>query len=195
MFDSDSLMTFFCSPDWFSGFYNWNAIDTSTDTWYESFVIETFPWDAGSDSGVTYDAPNDASNPVEPIFQLTANTVPTSTGVFLSPDGTTVLPVATWTCSVLSAETSAPTSSPVDPTPAPIDSTPAPIDPTPSPVDPTPAPVDTTPAPVDSLRPLLSIRRLHQSTQRLLLSFRRFRQLQHQSHYLIRQARWLRQPL
>lgn len=85
------------SPDWFSGFYDFNFIDPATDRWYERVVIETFPWDAGTDSGDTYEAPGDLTTPAYLITQLTPGTIP-DTGVFLSSDGD-VLPVSRWTCS------------------------------------------------------------------------------------------------
>lgn len=87
------------SPDWFSGFSNFNVLDES-GFWYEAIVISTFPWDAGTDSGDTYASPNDATDPPENIFQLTVDTIPDTTNVFLSPTGDSVLPVAAWTCSV-----------------------------------------------------------------------------------------------
>lgn len=132
------------SPDWFSGFYNFNVIDTNAGTWFDSFVVETFPWDAGSDAGLTYNSPNSPSNPQESTFQLTVDTVPSS-GVFLSPDNTTVLPMATWNCSVMPTGTLAPvdSSAPSEvPTPSPIDLSEAPVDPTPAPADSTPPPID-----------------------------------------------------
>lgn len=85
------------SPDWFSGFYNFNFIDPATDRWYENVVIEAFPWDAGTDSGDTYEAPVDLTIPAYLITQLTPKTIP-DTDVFLSSDGE-VLPVSRWTCS------------------------------------------------------------------------------------------------
>lgn len=85
------------SPDWFSGFYDFDMIDPSTDTWYDKVVIETFPWDAGTDSGTTYESQDDLTIPPYLITQLTPRTVPES-GVFLSSDGD-VLPVSRWTCS------------------------------------------------------------------------------------------------
>jgi hypothetical protein len=90
------------SPDWFSSFYNFNALDSATSTWYESFIIETYPWDAGTDSGTTYKANDVSTNPPVEIFQLTVDTIPES-GVFISVDkssanGTTVLPVSKWVC-------------------------------------------------------------------------------------------------
>ena len=41
------------SPDWFSGFFDFGVID-GFDMWYNSFIITTYPWDAGTDSGTTY---------------------------------------------------------------------------------------------------------------------------------------------
>jgi hypothetical protein len=88
------------SPDWFSGF---NAIDLrniKTGTWYRSISMETFPWDAGTETGDTYQLNNPAENPHIPIFQLTKTTVPQSTMVFKKNGN--VLPVAQWDCSLVS---------------------------------------------------------------------------------------------
>lgn len=87
------------SPDWFSGFPPFRVIDSKTGMWYSSFTIDTYPYDAATDSGTTYKSENAASNPHSFIYPLTAETVPES-GVFLVPNGTTVLPVARWTCTV-----------------------------------------------------------------------------------------------
>jgi hypothetical protein len=70
------------SPDWFTGFYNFPLINDSSDTWYESFEIESYPWDAGTDSGDTYLADNRPIDLPLWIYQLTADTVP-PTNVFL----------------------------------------------------------------------------------------------------------------
>lgn len=71
----------------------------STGTWYREFVIATFPWDAGTEEGDTYSLGNSPTSPQQPIFQLTVNTVP-DTGVLLSPDGTTVRPMSSFTCTL-----------------------------------------------------------------------------------------------
>merc|ERR1712013_168125 len=42
------------SPDWFSGFYDFDAINPMTDTWFREFTIETYPFDAGTEEGDTY---------------------------------------------------------------------------------------------------------------------------------------------
>jgi Spondin_N len=85
------------SPDWFTGIYNFDAINQATGTYYDSFIIDTYPWDAGTETGSTYTISNPAEVQHVPIFQLTVDTVP-DTGVFLNPDGTDVLPVSRWNC-------------------------------------------------------------------------------------------------
>jgi len=86
------------SPDWFSGFYDFRPIDESTN-WYSKFVIDTYPWDAGTEEGDTFSGDNDATDPKEPIVRLTVDTVP-SNGVFLNSDKDEVLPMGRWTCSL-----------------------------------------------------------------------------------------------
>jgi len=94
------------SPDWFSGFYDFSPIDTgATDTWYEGFVIDTYPWDAGTEDGDTFSPMNDSTDPKEPIYQLTKDTVP-SNGVLLNSAQDEVLPMLRWTCSLDSDQSS-----------------------------------------------------------------------------------------
>lgn len=88
------------SPDWFSGFYDFDARSgaiSEAETWLRGFSIDSYPWDAGTEQGDEYRLANDPQVPQLPISQFTVDTVP-SNGIFLSPDQTTVLPVATWTC-------------------------------------------------------------------------------------------------
>jgi len=84
------------SPDYFSGFYSFDARDPDTGTtWRQQFVLETYPWDAGTR--------NDAfqnENPHIPIFQYTIDTIPAN-GKFESPDGSPVFSVASWSCELL----------------------------------------------------------------------------------------------
>lgn len=87
------------SPDWFTGFYDFNLISETTGTWYQSFVVLSYPWDAGTDSGDTYLAEDSPIDSPLWISQLTADTLPPSQ-VFLDPEGKTVLPVAMWNCNV-----------------------------------------------------------------------------------------------
>lgn len=98
------------SPDWFSGFTNFSPVNVTTNTWYDSFEIETYPWDPGIDSGTTYYADDTPTDPPKNISQLTVDTLPAG-GVFLSSDGATVLSVARWSCTV-AAVGAAPTVAP-----------------------------------------------------------------------------------
>jgi hypothetical protein len=90
------------SPDWYTGFYNVKPIVRKNGkvVWLESFEIETFPWDAGTETGDTFTGSNAKETPHRPIMQLTKATVPEN-GVLLSPDRTEVLPMATWTCTLV----------------------------------------------------------------------------------------------
>jgi hypothetical protein len=100
------------SPDFFSGFYDQSVLDETTDTWYDSFVIETYPWDAGTKSGQTYTANGSPEDPALPITFLTDPGVPDSAAaVFLNPSGTSVDPVARWECTT--TEYNSPVASPV----------------------------------------------------------------------------------
>ena len=84
------------SPDWFSGFYNYDP-RIRDRTWAREFILQTFPWDAGTEQGSTYSINNDPEAPHRPIFQLTNKTVP-DTGVLMNRDRDEVLPVVTWHC-------------------------------------------------------------------------------------------------
>ena len=59
------------SPDWFSGFYNFNAVNEVSGTWYREFVIDTLPWDAGTEDGDDYSLSNPATDPQQSIFWFT----------------------------------------------------------------------------------------------------------------------------
>jgi len=87
------------SPDWFTGFYDVRPIDDNSMVWLESFEIATYPWDAGTETGDNYSISNPAEDPKVPILRLTKDTVPDN-GVLLNSDGTEVLPMATWTCTL-----------------------------------------------------------------------------------------------
>jgi len=56
------------SPDWFVGVYNQTLCEGNA--WVEEMVIELLSWDAGTDSGTTYTAPNLDTNPRVPISLL-----------------------------------------------------------------------------------------------------------------------------
>jgi len=87
------------SPDWFSGIESFSPRGPG-GYWFQTFEIATYPFDAGTEQGTTYTINNDAESPHGPIYQLTKDTVPES-GILLDPTGTTVLPVATWSCALV----------------------------------------------------------------------------------------------
>ena len=89
------------SPDWFSGFYNVDMKSPFTSTWLRSISITVYPWDAGTETGDTYSLGNPPEMPHVAISQLTIDTIPNTTNVFLDPTETTVLPVGEYTREIL----------------------------------------------------------------------------------------------
>ena len=102
------------SPDWFTGFsglkpYKRRA-KTGSTTWLTSFDVLTYPFDAGTDSGTTYNAGNEAEDPPLAIYELTNETIPTTVQiddfgfsinqVFLNSNRNGVEPVGKWKCTL-----------------------------------------------------------------------------------------------
>lgn len=56
------------SPDWFVGVAGLPLHDG--DEWIDSVTVDLYGWDAGTDDGATYAAPNAPSTPHVPIFPL-----------------------------------------------------------------------------------------------------------------------------
>ena len=56
------------SPDWFVGVHDLSLIKYGR--WAEQIVFTIFPYDAGTDSGTTYNSPNSVTNPPVPIFLI-----------------------------------------------------------------------------------------------------------------------------
>lgn len=88
------------SSDWFSGFYDVKPIDEDAMVWYDEFEIEAAPWDAGSREGEDFVGGGESTNPRMPIMEFTAATVPSS-GAFLNAEKDDVLPMGTWTCTLV----------------------------------------------------------------------------------------------
>jgi hypothetical protein len=84
------------SPDWFSGFYMFDVIKEQGLTFWDSFLIRTYPWDAGTDSGERFTDPMRDTDPPEFVVRLTPENTPNK--AFLSADGTEVKHVAEWEC-------------------------------------------------------------------------------------------------
>jgi len=88
------------SPDWFSGFHDFNAINEETATWYSKFSIETYPYDAGTEDGMGYSTVNTPTNPRRPIAQFTSDTTqPPYNDIFVNTNNS-ILPVAKYTCTL-----------------------------------------------------------------------------------------------
>lgn len=85
------------SPDWFSIFYLFDTVDEYDRTFWGRFTLRLFPWDAGTDAGVSYtDEDRDLVQP-ENVTRIYANNTPPNKA-FLSPDGKDVWPVAELDC-------------------------------------------------------------------------------------------------
>ncbi|XP_076144187.1 spondin-1a isoform X1 [Alosa pseudoharengus] len=79
------------SPDWDVGL---SAEDLCTKEcgWVQKVAQDLIPWDAGTDSGVTYESPNKPTIPQEKIRPLTSLDHPQSP--FYDPEGGAITPVA-----------------------------------------------------------------------------------------------------
>ena len=62
------------SPDWFIGVSGLDLREGGE--WRENVTIELFPYDAGTDSGVTYESTDVDTQPREPIQRITSNPFP-----------------------------------------------------------------------------------------------------------------------
>ena len=73
------------SPDWFVGVDSLNLCNGSQ--WVQRVEVPLFPWDAGTDSGLTFDALNSVTSPQQPIERITATS--TNTDSFQKSSGST----------------------------------------------------------------------------------------------------------
>ena len=84
------------SPDWFTHFYLFNVIKEQGQTYWKSFKIRTYPWDAGTDDGEHYMAPDRDSDPPDVVTRIdVGNTV---NDIYLNPARNQVRYVAEWEC-------------------------------------------------------------------------------------------------
>ena len=66
------------SPDWFIAVNSVNLRSNNTainNGWKDSFTLDVFAYDAGTDDGINYDSGNIVSNPRVPIFKLTTSPI------------------------------------------------------------------------------------------------------------------------
>ncbi|XP_054632185.1 spondin-1b isoform X1 [Dunckerocampus dactyliophorus] len=79
------------SPDWNVGLSG-EDLCTKECGWVQRLETELIPWDAGTDSGISYESPNKATIPQEKIRPLTSLDHPQSP--FYDPEGGAITPVA-----------------------------------------------------------------------------------------------------
>ncbi len=72
------------SPDWFVGVDTLSLRDE--DGWIDNLVVELYPYDAGTDSGATYEAPDSPTEPAEPITAITGGIL--ADNIAVAPLGT-----------------------------------------------------------------------------------------------------------
>lgn len=77
----------FPSPDWNVGIDRINLCDGNC-TWRRSVVKDLYPWDAGTDDGITFTSANSKSVPQQPIRNITTTTHPR--GSFPKKDGSDI---------------------------------------------------------------------------------------------------------
>ncbi|CAB3222600.1 unnamed protein product [Arctia plantaginis] len=61
------VMALLPSPDWFLGVSNMELCDATTNMWAENITFNLYPLDAGTDSGLTFESPNDETSPPQTI--------------------------------------------------------------------------------------------------------------------------------
>jgi len=93
------------SPDWFSGFYDFDCINPETDSWFEEFELQTYLFDGGTEEGNIFSNMNQPTEPSQPITQFTDNLSDIMKEEFLSEtDNTTtatIPPLITFTCKLV----------------------------------------------------------------------------------------------
>jgi len=62
------------SPDWFVGVNGLNLFENGG--WRQTTVVDLAPYDAGTDSGITFNSADSATVPPEPIFMITDSPFP-----------------------------------------------------------------------------------------------------------------------
>eukprot|EP00958_Prasinococcus_capsulatus_P019745 scaffold2478_cov374-Prasinococcus_capsulatus_cf.AAC.1 len=58
------------SPDWITGVSSVDMCDRTTGEWRQTYSMDAYPVDAGTDSGMTFMAEDMDTNPREPIALL-----------------------------------------------------------------------------------------------------------------------------
>uniref|UniRef100_T1PNB9 Spondin-1 n=2 Tax=Musca domestica TaxID=7370 RepID=T1PNB9_MUSDO len=81
------------SPDWVVGI---SGVDlcTADCSWKESMDFDLYPWDAGTDSGITYMSPNLETQPRERMYRITPMYPEDPRAPFYNPQTKTMVPLA-----------------------------------------------------------------------------------------------------
>nr|XP_050869660.1 spondin-1 isoform X3 [Vespula vulgaris] len=81
------------SPDWIVGVSGLELCLTNC-SWIEHKELNLYPYDAGTDDGITYLSPNSPTEPQEPIRRITSNYPNDSRSPFYDPSGLDMKPLA-----------------------------------------------------------------------------------------------------
>ncbi|KAK2584629.1 hypothetical protein KPH14_006978 [Odynerus spinipes] len=81
------------SPDWVVGVSKLNLCQKDC-TWTKSMIIDLYPWDAGTDNGISYMSPNSETKPREKMKPITTSYPEDPRSPFYDPSGRPMLPLA-----------------------------------------------------------------------------------------------------
>ncbi|KAF2905119.1 hypothetical protein ILUMI_01056 [Ignelater luminosus] len=81
------------TPDWVVGVSGLNLC-LKNCTWIENLSIDLYPWDAGTDSGITYMSPNSETKPRERMYRITTKYPEDPRAPFYDPTKDEMLPLA-----------------------------------------------------------------------------------------------------
>jgi Spondin_N len=84
------------SPDWYTAFYLFDTKSNSTGTYWDSFKIRTYPWDAGTDDGTTYTSQARDTDPAGLVTRIEVGSK--TDNIFVSPTGDAITYLAEWEC-------------------------------------------------------------------------------------------------
>jgi len=81
------------SPDWVVGVSKLNLCQKDC-TWARSMIIDLYPWDAGTDNGISYMSPNSETKPREKMKPITTLYPEDPRSPFYDPSGRPMHPLA-----------------------------------------------------------------------------------------------------
>lgn len=81
------------SPDWVVGVSKLNLCQKDC-SWKENLIIDLYPWDAGTDNGISYMSPNSETKPREKMKPITTMYPEDPRSPFYDASGKQMLPLA-----------------------------------------------------------------------------------------------------